>query len=378
MRFMSSSILGRTGVLTLVLFTGCGTVNPRPPVAQAPAAPGRAKDVGKQLALGPGATREPPLADPSTMIPPPPNMDLLPEIPEAPEREQFVTAPAPLAEGGRGLIPAAGIVSPDGTLAVRPAVARARGVADDAVRPAAAAVPESNLAAIRRLHQQAVDRYQALDGFDCRLTRMETIGNKPMPREELNYRCRREPYSVHITWVGLEAQGRELIYVHGKHDNKVHILTGKGEGLLIPSGKRVSFAPTDSSIRSKSRYDIREAGMSVSLAWFGKVLDIMERDPAQSNRMKYLGRKPVRERESGLEAVEETIPPDWEPLLPKGGKRNTYFDPDPASPSFGLPILVTTLADNGRQVEYYWFDQLRPSRPTDADFDPDQVWRKGR
>jgi hypothetical protein len=102
----------------------------------------------------------------------------------------------------------------------------------------------------------------------------------------------------------------------------------------------------------------------------------MENDPAQANRMRYLGRKPVRERESGLEVVEETIPPDWEPLMPKGGKRTTHFDPDPSSPSYGLPILIVTVGDTGRQVEYYWFDQLRPIQPTDADFDPDRLWRK--
>jgi Protein of unknown function (DUF1571) len=364
---MSAIPLGRSAVLTLVLLTGCGTVGPRPAVVKGPAGrPGSTK----QVVVGPNSTREPALADPSTMIPPPPNMDLVPAIPDAPGSEQFVSAPESSVERAGGLVPASGIV--------RPAVERARGVAGDAVRVAAASAPESNIESIRRLYGQAVERFRSLDGFDCRLTRMETVNNKPMPREELQYRFRREPYSVHITWVGLEAQGRELSYVEGKHDNKVQILTGKHEGLFVPSGKRMSFAPTDSSVRSKSRHDIREGGMTMSLTWFGKVLDIMEQDPSQATRLRYLGRKPVRERESGLEAVEETIPPGWEPLLPGGGKRTTHFDPDPASPSFGLPILVTTIADNGRQVEYYWFDQLRPTRPTDTDFDPDQVWRRGR
>jgi hypothetical protein len=116
--------------------------------------------------------------------------------------------------------------------------------------------------------------------------------------------------------------------------------------------------------------------MGTAIAWLGKVLGRMEADPAQANRIRYLGRKPVRERESGLEVIEETVPPDWEPLLPKGGKRTTHFDPDPASPSFGLPILITAVADTGRQVEYYWFDELRPIRPSDADFDADRLWRK--
>jgi hypothetical protein len=198
-----------------------------------------------------------------------------------------------------------------------------------------------------------------------------------MPEELLQYKFRREPFSLHIKWIGLEAKGRELIYVAGKHEEKVQILTGKGEGLLVPSGKRVTRLATDSDVRSKSRHDIREGGMGMSIDWFGRVLAIMEKDPSQMNRLRYLGLKPRHpEREAGLEAVEETIPPNWEPLLPKGGRRTTYFDPDPASPSFGLPILIVTIGDSGREVEYYWFDQLKPAEWTDSDFDADRLWKK--
>jgi hypothetical protein len=354
---MSRTLHGRQAVFLMIVVTGCGTVGPRD--AKGPAMAGRTKAPAKQVVMGPTSTREPPLADPSTMIPPPPDMkDIIPPIPAAPAKEEFVTA--------------AGLVSPDGPAMVRPAVERARAVAEDPVRPAA----ESNLDALRRLHRTASDRFRQLDGFQCRLTRRETVGNKPMPEEVLDYRFRRDPYSVHIKWVGLEGQGRELVYVQGKYDNKVQILTGKTEGLVIPAGMRVARLPTDKDVRSKSRYDIREGGMGMAIVWFGKVLSVMENDPAQANRMRYLGRKPVRERESGLEVVEETIPPDWEPLMPKGGKRTTHFDPDPSSPSYGLPILIVTVGDTGRQVEYYWFDQLRPIQPTDADFDPDRLWRK--
>jgi hypothetical protein len=121
-------------------------------------------------------------------------------------------------------------------------------------------------------------------GFECRLTRREMVNNRPMPQEELQYRFRRDPYSVHIKWVGLEGQGRELIYVTGKYDNKVQILTGKTEGLVIPAGMRVARLPTDKDVRSKSRYDIREGGMGMAIVWFGKVLSVMENDPAQANR----------------------------------------------------------------------------------------------
>jgi hypothetical protein len=360
---MTHTLSGRTAVLLLIFLTGCGVVGPRrDSTARGP----KTKGPPGEVAAGPKATRERPLADPSTMIPPPPNMDdRVPAIPPAPPKEQLVAAD--------------GIVSPEAGIRPRPPVERARGQADDRVVPAAAAEPvaESNLDALKRIARRAAEKFNRMDGFECRLTRREMVANKPMPQEELQYKFRREPYSLHVKWVGLEGQGRELVYVTGRNDGKVHILTGKSEGLIVPSGMKVARLPTDKEVRGKSRYDLREGGMSLSIQWFGKVTTIMERDPAQARRMRVLGVVTGRpERPSGLEGVEETIPPGWEPLLPKGGKRTTYFDPDPSSPSFGLPILVAAFNEAGREVEYYFFDQLRPISPTDADFDPDRLWKK--
>ena len=368
---MTRLLPGRSAVLLLVVLTGCGVVGPRrDSTARGP----KPKAASTEMAAGPKATREAPLADPSSMIPPPPNMnDLAPAIPGPPPKDQLVAA---VAEPD-GFVPASGVVAPG--VATRRPVERARGVADDRVTPAAAAeaVQESNLDAIKRIAKRAAEKYHALAGFECRLTRREMVNGRAMPQEELQYKFRRDPYAVHIKWVGLEGQGRELIYADGKFDNKVQILTGKGEGLLVPSGIRVARLPTDKDVRSKSRHDIREPGMAKAVEWFGKVAAILEQDPSQGRRMKYLGVVTGRpERAGGLEGVEETIPPGWEPLLPKGGRRTTYFDPDPASPSFGLPVVISAFNEGGREVEYYFFDQLRPTKPTDADFDPDRLWKK--
>jgi hypothetical protein len=364
---MDAGMIGKTlGWLTLVSFvalTGCGLVGPSKRTSDASARI-KAKGDPKQVAV---ATRDQPLADPSTMIPPPPNM--FPDIPAAPGRDDLLAMATPADKNT--VIPATAIVSP-GERAVRPAMDRARAVPEDQIPT----TPEANLEALRKVHQRATERFKKIEGFEAKITRRETVGSKAMPEEVIQYKCRMEPQSFHIKWIGLEAQGRELIYVAGKYDNKVQILTGKGEGLLIRAGSRWSFPPTDSQVRSRSRYDIREGGMGLSLDWFGRVLALMENDPGQGKRMRFVGLKPRRERETGLEAVEETIPPDWEPLLPRGGKRTIYFDPEPSSPSYGLPILIVTIGDTGREVEYYYFEQFQPNRPTDADFDPDRLWKK--
>src|SRR3954468_21071572 len=141
---MTRTLSGRSAVLLLVLLTGCGIVGPRrDSTARGP----KAKAPSGELAAGPKATRDAPLADPATMIPPPPNMDdLVPAIPVAPPREQLVATSLP--EKG-GLVPAAGIVGPDArAMAPRRPLDRARAKADDpAVVPAAAMerIQESNL-----------------------------------------------------------------------------------------------------------------------------------------------------------------------------------------------------------------------------------------
>lgn len=333
--------IARLAVLLVILSAvGCNILGKKPGAQARGRAPGKQAfpEEKKQMAGGPGVGRDQPLPDP---VPPPaPPIDV-PGIPESPPREtELVVAP----------------------------------MTEPAVQPVAAT--ESNLDAIRRVHRRAAERFKTIEGFQARLTRRETIGSKAMPEEMLDLKLRTSPFAIHSKWVGTENFGRELIYVTNKYDNKVQILTGKNEGLLIPANRRFSFAPTDSQVRSKSRYDLREGGMGMVIEWFGKSLGEMEKHPNQSNRMKYLGKQSRRERESGLECVEEIVPPNWEPLMPRGGKRLTYFDPRADSPSHGLPILVIAYGDNGREVEYYWFDQFRPMKWTDADFDADRLFKR--
>lgn len=360
---MSRRSLGHFAVLATLLLAGCGVINPRRDrdAPRSSVKNDRGKRLDKQLAMGNGA-RESTLADPATMIPQPPNMNF-PDIPGSPGPENaLVSTPAAKPDSAQD------VVIPVG--ATRAPVERARAVAETA------AAPETNLQTVKRLHERALSHYSKLEGFECRVTRRETIGTKAMPEELLQYKMRKEPYSLHIKWIGKEAQGRELVFVQGKYENKVQIILGREPELLRPAGLKVARLPTDKDVTSKSRFDIREGGMGLSINWFGRVVAIMEKDPTQANRLKYVGSKQRLERATGLEAVEETIPPNWEPLLPNGGKRTTYFDADPASPSHGLPVLLVTLADTGREVEYYWFDQFQPIRPTDADFDIEKLWKK--
>ena len=80
---------------------------------------------------------------------------------------------------------------------------------------------------------------------------------------------------------------------------------------------------------------------------------------------------------SKMEAVEETVLPGAEPLLPQGGKRVYFFDTGANSPSAAWPVLIVTHDAGGKEVEYYCFDRVTTHiRLTDLDFNPDEVWNK--
>src|SRR5262249_58984004 len=100
-----------------------GSTGPGHKTAKTPPVGDRPKGPGKELAAA-GSTREPALADPSTMIPPRPDMRL-PEIPASPGKEtDIVGAPTPLPEKPGGVVPADGIRPAPGAKDVPPAAAR--------------------------------------------------------------------------------------------------------------------------------------------------------------------------------------------------------------------------------------------------------------
>lgn len=333
---------------------GCGLFSKRKPLTPSgpdPTSPRAANDrVGTDLvAMVNGSGREQTLPDPATMIPPRPNINI-PDIPDAPPKDDRIVA-APQDTANPPI----------------KQVAAVKNVEEKA---------ESANDALQRLRHAAHTSFNKLPGFTAKLTRRETVAGSPHSEEVLQYKFRASPYSMHLRWIGREAQGRELVYVANTKEDKVHILTARGDGsLLMPAGKRFAFAPTASEIRSQARYDIREGGMGLTVIQFCRLVDLAENDPKAAKRLRYVGKQQRREHPAPLELVEDTIPPNAEPLLPKGGKRQLYFDADPQSPSYGLPILVMAFSE-GREVEYYHFDQFQPATFADADFDSNRLWRK--
>jgi hypothetical protein len=240
--------------------------------------------------------------------------------------------------------------------------------APGAPRPAAAAPTP------RQLHRQALERYAGIDSYIARLTRREQVNGKNQPEEVLLFKFRKEPWSVYFKWLGSAGQGREVVYVKGRYENKLHTLLAAGDNPLLPAGKRMSLAVDSVFVRSASRHSITEAGIGACIDGLGNVLDALERGDQRHGTVAALGPQNRPEFAGPVQAVEHVIPPGAEPALPRGGRRLYFFDPESH-----LPVLVITRDDKGQEAEYYRYDRLQyPVKLDDDDFNPDKLWSKPR
>jgi hypothetical protein len=235
-------------------------------------------------------------------------------------------------------------------------------------------IPNDPAAKLHTLYREAAERYAKVDSYIVRLTRREQINAKDKPEEILLFKFRKEPWSVYFKWLGTESKGREVIYVRGHYENKIHTLLAAGDIPLMPAGKRFAVAPDSPFVQSSSRHAIHEAGIGVLIENFGKALDETDRNSSRPGPLKYLGPMQRREFATACEAVEQAIAAGAEPQLPRGGRRLWIFDAETK-----FPVLLVTHDDTGHEVEYYCYDRLEfPVHLDSDDFDPDKLWNPKR
>ncbi|MFO0811383.1 MAG: DUF1571 domain-containing protein [Gemmataceae bacterium] len=243
--------------------------------------------------------------------------------------------------------------------------------------PAAAATPEIKPVGYpsaddepKRLLRDAETAYARQPSYIARMKRREiSPTGKLKPEEVIMVRFREKPWSVHFKWLGDEGKGREIVYVNGQHENKLHVLTAAGDIPLMPGGRRMSFALDSPLVKAASRYPIGEAGIGQSIARYGHLVELAAK-PGSGAAVKVLGRMPRPEYPVPLDALECTIPPNVAPEVPQGGKRLYFFDP-----TTKFPVLTVTTDLAGIQVDYCCFDRFQLDvKLDDADFDPDKLW----
>lgn len=238
-------------------------------------------------------------------------------------------------------------------------------------RAAPVSVSPVSVSPVRALAKKAVDRLADMETYVMRMRRRELIGGTLRPEEVVLCKFRQTPFSVYMKWVGKEANGREVIYVKDRHENKIHTLLAAGDVPFMPAGKHMAFDVDSLLVKANSRNPITDAGVAKIIARFAQVVDLTEKGDPRGGALKYLGPIKRPEFETKVEAVLHIIPARVDPLLPGGGRRLLCFDPD-----LHLPVVVVTQDDTGREVEYYCHDRfLIPARLDDSDFDPSR-WAK--
>lgn len=257
-----------------------------------------------------------------------------------------------------------GVVPAGGTLPVPPETKKPNS-------PSPAAV---NLAELKKLARVANDQWKKVDTYEARLVRKETVNGVEGHKEEVLYQFRREPIAVYMKNTGEVGKGREILYNPGKFGDKIHILTGAGDGF---TGLRVTKSPDDPVVRDRSRQSIRDAGFGRGVAAFTRMVEQIESGKLPPDALKYLGPTQRSEYPYPLEGVAQTIKPGDEKHSPAGGTRQWFFDGKPESPSYGLPVLVVATDPKGKELEYYCFERFRlPAGLGDPDFDPARLNKK--
>lgn len=225
---------------------------------------------------------------------------------------------------------------------------------------------------LRGLYQRAADQQSKMESYIFRLRRREVVSGKKMPEELIRAQVRRDPFSVHLKWLGAEGKGRETIYVKGKYKNEMQVLMAANDLFpLSPAGMKWKLPPDDPLARARSRYPITSTGFESIIDRFGKIVTAVEKGDTNEGSLKYLGKMKRPEFEAEVEAAHQVLPAKCDPNLPKGGQRWFYFDA-----THGWPVLVIANDPDG-EVEYYCHDHIQwPVRLDDDDFNPERLWRK--
>lgn len=222
-----------------------------------------------------------------------------------------------------------------------------------------------------QLYQQASASFARHDSYIARLTRREA-GKTNHAEEIMVFKFRKNPWSIHLKWLSGPGTGREVIFVKGRYENKIHTLLAAGDVPLVAAGKVLSMPVDSPLVRAANRHPITDAGFGSMIEKMGAVLTAMERDHMRLGKFTALGLQQRPDYDSPLYMMEHTLPPGVDDDVPRGGRRLFGFRPD----NF-MPVLSILYDHRDQEIEYNRFDRLMLGINLDeADFDPEQLGKR--
>ena len=213
--------------------------------------------------------------------------------------------------------------------------------------------PDSNQM-LQSLLARAEAAYSRVDNYVSILIRQERVGGKLAPRERIRLSFRKNPWSIHLVWLSKPKAGRQLIFVQGHYDNKIH-----GREPTFFGSIPLKMDPHGDLARRNSRHPITEAGI-------GSLIKRFRRDVARLKRggtIRYVGLETHGSSSRPMHHVQSVSANQW--------RRDLYFDTQSS-----LPILLEVRDSKGERLEFYRFGNLNMNVPElnnpDA-FNPAQV-----
>lgn len=222
---------------------------------------------------------------------------------------------------------------------------------------APAAAP-ADLGAQLRQQVYAMDRaYRSVQDYTAIFYKQERVNGELLPVETIEMKFRK-PFGVYMHWVSGDFAGREVLYVKGWNDDKIHAHQGSFPDITV------NLKPDSSLAMRGNRHPITKAGFGETIRLLVKDARLAEARPQDDVKYEDLGEWEVHGARS--RCLEARAP---------GGKFSPYYAPR-AKICFNaktrMPTRVTIWDDEDNIVEDYSYADVRLNPGlTDADFDPE-------
>ncbi len=218
----------------------------------------------------------------------------------------------------------------------------------------------------RQLYEKAEASYATIDSYISRLVRHNPAANGKTTEEILILYFRKHPWSVRFKWLAGPGRGREVLYVKGRHENKIHVVTAPGDIPLLPGGQKMALSLDSPLVTRASKTPITESGIGAFIERFGRSVVASEHGNTSTDQLTVRGEQQRPDYDVPLIMVEEKVPPNGDEDIPRGGRRLIGFHSQ-----LHLPVLCILHNEVGQEVSYFRFDRLELNvHLTDADFDP--------
>lgn len=221
-------------------------------------------------------------------------------------------------------------------------------------RPAAKAAKAAKSAKddAKAIVAKAEAKLRSLDTYQVRMKRIERVGGKLQPEEEVVLSIHQRPREVRLTWDKGPSQGREVIY-STRVDNRSLFVHMPKTAIPLPTMKMAIDSPM---VTKSSKHSIAEAG-------FDTIVDSLNKSVADgSAAYRGIEKPPGMDRPSHL----------FTRRLPNGENWTVFLDVQTL-----LPSMVVAKNAAGELDEKYIYHEVLEN-PTDlatADaFDPDRRW----